>query len=88
MDSDAPVPREAYKKLDSGVIIADIFKGNAAGATVTKGSKVTLEWVLRKSNGYFVDSSNVVGYPFIFTVGDGKSAIKGVDEGVQGMKGR
>lgn len=87
MDSDAPVPREAYKKLDSGVIIADIFKGNVGGATVSQGSKVNLEWVLRKSNGYFVDSSNVVGYPFIFTVGDG-SAIKGVDEGVQGMKGK
>lgn len=87
MDSDAPVPREAYKKLDSGVIIADIFKGNVGGANVSQGSKVNLEWVLRKSNGYFVDSSNVVGYPFIFTVGDG-SAIKGVDEGVQGMKGK
>lgn len=83
MDSSAPVPREAYKKLDSGVIIADLFKGG--GATVEAGSKVNLEWVLRKSNGYFVDSSQVVGVPFIFSVGDG-NAIKGVDEGVQGMK--
>lgn len=42
--------------------------------------------VLRKSNGYFVDSSQVAyaGVPFIFTVGDG-TAIAGVDEGVQGM---
>ena len=87
MDSDAPVPREAYKKLDSGLIIADIFKGKEGGDTVQSGSKVTLEWVLRKSNGYFVDSSQVVGNPFIFTV-DGKSAIKGVDEGVRGMKGK
>ena len=85
MDSSAPVPREAYKKLDSGVIIADLLKGSAGGATVAPGSKVNMEWVLRKSNGYFVDSSNVVGAPFIFSVGDG-NAIKGVDEGVQGMK--
>ena len=42
--------------------------------------------VLRKSNGYFVDSSQKAndGVPFIFTVGDG-TAIAGVDEGVQGM---
>lgn len=85
MDADAPVPREAYKKLDSGVVIADLFKGKSDAAVVKEGSKVNLEWVLRKSNGYFVDSSQVVGVPFIFTVGDG-TAIKGVDEGVQGMK--
>jgi FKBP-type peptidyl-prolyl cis-trans isomerase len=83
MDSSAPVPREAYKKLDSGVIIADLIKGN--GPTVEAGSKVNLEWVLRKSNGYFVDSSQVVGQPFIFTVGGG-GAIQGVDEGIRGMK--
>jgi FKBP-type peptidyl-prolyl cis-trans isomerase len=86
MDTDAPVPREAYKKLDSGVIFADIRKGKESDYVIVKpGSKVNLEWVLRKSNGYFVDSSQVVGTPFIFTVGDG-SAIAGVNEGVQGMK--
>ncbi|CAB9497945.1 FK506-binding protein 3 [Seminavis robusta] len=83
MDESAPVPREAYKKLDSGVIYADLLKGKA-DAVVKAGSKVNLEWVLRKSNGYFVDSSQVVGSPFIFTVGD-KTAIAGVDQGVQGM---
>lgn len=83
MDSNAPVPRENYKKLNSGVIIADLFRGN--GASVDAGSKVNLEWVLRKSNGYFVDSSQVVGQPFIFTVGGG-GAIQGVDEGIRGMK--
>jgi hypothetical protein len=41
--------------------------------------------VLRKSNGYFVDSSEVNdSIPFIFTVGDG-TAIRGLDEGVRGM---
>jgi len=78
-----PVPREAYKKLESGVITADLFKGKGSDE-VKQGSKVNMEWVLRKSNGYFVDSSEVVGTPFIFTVGDG-SAIAGVDEGIRGM---
>lgn len=84
MDSDGPVPREAYKTLASGVIYADLRQGT--GDAVGPGSRVNLQWVLRKSNGYFVDSSEVNdSVPFIFTVGDGK-AIAGVDEGVQGMK--
>ena len=84
MDTDAPVPREAYKKLSSGTIYADLRPGS--GNTVKEGSKVNLQWVLRKSNGYFVDSSERNdSVPFIFTVGDG-NAIKGVDEGIRGMK--
>jgi len=86
MDEQAPVPREAYKKLPSGVIIADLRPGKSEDGVVKNGSRVNLQWVLRKSNGYFVDSSQVAydGVPFIFTVGDGM-AIAGVDEGVQGM---
>ena len=84
MDDQAPVPREAYKKLGSGVIYADLRPGN--GEEVKDGSRVNIQWVLRKSNGYFVDSSEVSGgVPFIFTVGDG-SAIVGLNEGVKGMR--
>jgi FKBP-type peptidyl-prolyl cis-trans isomerase len=82
----APVPRDAYKKLDSGVVIADLRVGSGADV-VKQGTRVNLQWLLRKSNGYFVDSSAASndGVPFIFTVGDG-SAIAGVDEGMRGMK--
>ena len=84
MDDQAPVPREAYKKLGSGVVYADLRQGS--GEEVKVGSRANIQWVLRKSNGYFVDSSEVSGsVPFIFTVGDG-TAIQGVDEGIQGMK--
>jgi len=83
-DENAPVPREAYKKLDSGLVYADLRSGG--GRAASEGSKVNIQWVLRKSNGYFVDSSQVNdSVPFIFTVGDG-SAIRGVDEGIRGMK--
>lgn len=85
MDDAAPVPREAYKKLDDGVIYADLRTGSS-GEAATVGSRVNLQWVLRKSNGYFVDSSEVNNsVPFIFTIGDG-NAIQGVDEGIRGMK--
>lgn len=86
MDEAAPVPREAYKKLPSGVIYADLRQGSG-DLEVASGSRVNLQWVLRKSNGYFVDSSerNNDGVPFIFSVGDG-GAIDGVDEGIRGMK--
>lgn len=79
------LPREAYNKLSSGVIYADINVGN--GETVEQGSRVNLQWVLRRSNGYFVDSSAVSdSVPFIFTVGDPNGAIAGLDEGIRGMK--
>jgi FKBP-type peptidyl-prolyl cis-trans isomerase len=85
MDDQAPVSREAYKKLPSGVIYADL-RAPENGEAVSEGSRVNMQWVLRKSNGYFVDSSEVSGsVPFIFSVGDG-GAIKGVDEGVRGMR--
>ena len=79
------LPREAYNKLDSGVIYADISKGD--GEIVNEGKKVNTQWVLRRSNGYFVDSSAVSdSVPFIFTVGDANGAIEGLDEGIRGMK--
>lgn len=79
------LPREAYKKLPSGVVYADI--GVGSGDEVREGSKVNLQWVLRRSNGYFVDSSAVSdSVPFIFSVGDPKGAIAGLDEGVRGMR--
>ena len=85
MDDQAPVPREAYKKLPSGVVYADLRPGSGA-VEAKPGSRCNLQWVLRKSNGYFVDSSQVQGdVPFIFVVGDG-TAIAGVDEGIRGMK--
>ena len=85
MDEMAPVPREAYKKLPSGVTIADLRVGTGEEAKV--GSKCNIQWVLRKSNGYFVDSSDVSGgVPFIFTVGEKGGAIEGVDEGIRGMR--
>jgi FKBP-type peptidyl-prolyl cis-trans isomerase 2 len=68
---------------------------------VTEGSKVYLQWILRRSNGYYVDGSIkllstksgavAVGDNFderdifVFTVGDG-TAMPGIDAGVRGMK--
>ena len=46
MDEAAPVPREAYKKLPSGVTIADLRVGN--GETAEVGKKCNIQWVLRK----------------------------------------
>ena len=45
MDEMAPVPREAYKKLPSGVIIADLRPGKAEEGVVKNGSRVNLQWV-------------------------------------------
>ena len=85
-DENAAIPREAYVKLPSGLVYADVRKGNN-GDEAKVGSKCNIQWVLRRGNGYFVDSSEVSGaVPFIFTVGDTKGAIVGLDEGIRGMK--
>jgi len=74
-DEDAILPKEAYKKLPSGLVYADVRTGTGDQA-VEEGSRVNIQWVLRKSNGYFVDSSEVSGgVPFIFTVGKEGEAI-------------
>jgi FKBP-type peptidyl-prolyl cis-trans isomerase len=87
-DSMAPVPQDAYKKLPSGVIYADVRPATTTNGmlpTAKVGSKVNIQWVLRKSNGYFVDSSRTNdSVPFVFTIGD-QTAIVGLDEGIRGM---
>ena len=84
-DTDESIPRSSYITLPSGVIYADISNGSG-NESVKEGSTVNLQWVLRRSNGYFVDSSAVSdSVPFIFKVGSG-DAIAGLDEGVRGMK--
>ncbi len=45
----------AMQKLKSGVRYIDLKEGSGAG--VSSGSRVSLQWVLRRSNGYFVTSS-------------------------------
>lgn len=73
-------------KLPSGVEYFDAILGE--GSDVVKdGSSVQFQWVLRRSNGYFVDaSSNYDSEPFIYKVGNTNRVIKGLDEGIRGMK--
>ena len=86
--------RKAYIKLPSGVIYADVVKPKPSSnnnGIVQVGSKVNIQWVLRRSNGYFVDSSQINdSVPFVFTVGDTNAnvptAIAGLDEGIRGMQ--
>tara|TARA_B110001452_G_C15152487_1_gene401082 strand:- start:378 stop:1010 length:633 start_codon:yes stop_codon:yes gene_type:complete len=94
----ASVDLAAYKKIPGGGQLADLVVGN--GPEVREGSKVSLQWVLRRSNGYYVDGSIKMlsaksgavavdsnfdeANNFIFTVGDG-TAMPGVDAGVIGM---
>ena len=51
---------ENYKKLSSGIVYADMKRGRSSSdKIVEEGSRVNVQWVLRKANGYFVDSSEV-----------------------------
>lgn len=71
--------------LPSGIKYYDEVTGD--GAEASEGKSVQFQWVLRRSNGYFVDSSaNYGSEPFVYKVGNLNKAIKGVDEGIRGMK--
>lgn len=71
--------------LPSGVSYEDLRPGT--GDIVSEGKRVNIQWVLKRSNGYYVDSSERNdGVPFIFTVGDPRGAIAGLDEGIRGMR--
>jgi len=88
-----------YKRIPGGGRYADLFEGK--GPEIGDGSKVSLQWVLRRSNGYYVDGSVKMlsaksgavvvdsnfdeANSFLFTTGDG-TAMTGVDAGVRGMK--
>ena len=76
----------AFRTLSSGVKILDVVEGR--GDTAEEGRSVTLQWVLRRQNGYFVDASSEHNFdPFIYRVGDLKRAIPGFDQGIRGMTG-
>jgi hypothetical protein len=88
-----------FSKILGGGQRADLKVGT--GTEIGEGSKVSLQWVLRRSNGYYVDGSIKMlsaqsgavkvgdnfdeANNFIFTVGDGQ-AMSGIDQGVRGMK--
>lgn len=83
-----------FSKIPGGGQYADLRVGT--GSEVVAGSTLSINWVLRRSNGYFVDASSTDGFStkrdnfdesknFVFTVGDG-TALSGVDAGVRGMR--
>lgn len=96
MYENAPAAESPSVSLPSGVSYQDLRSGDDASITVEKGKRVNIQWVIKRSNGYFIDSSSKSdGVPFIFVVGGGgdkkpskgeSQAIEGLDEGIQGMK--
>ena len=74
----APVADTSPIFLPSGVSIQDLRPGE--GEAATEGKRVNIQWSLKRSNGYSIDSSaNNDSVPFIFVVGakDGTRAIAG-----------
>ena len=67
MYENAPVTVSEPTILPSGVSIQDIRPGD--GDIVEEGKRVNIQWVLKRSNGYSIDSSsNNDGVPFILSL--------------------
>lgn len=73
-------------RSQSGVKMEDISNGNGE-AKIQSGNLVSLKYVLRRSNGYFIDAS--YGFDrfdtFSFRAGSG-AVVQGFDLGVSGMR--
>lgn len=73
-------------KASGGLKVQDIAIGDKDGAPVTDGSRVSVQYVLRRSNGYFVDSS--YGFDrfdtFDYKAGSGE-VVAGFDQAIKGM---
>lgn len=72
---------------DDGLLVEEVYPGDGALAAA-KGSIVTVRWVLRRANGYFVAAN--YGYSgkfdeFTFTAGS-DAVIPGFDLGISGIR--
>ncbi|PXF47943.1 Peptidyl-prolyl cis-trans isomerase FKBP16-1, chloroplastic [Gracilariopsis chorda] len=73
-------------KMENAVRMQELTEGNGE-TKVQDGSLVSLKYVLRRSNGYFIDAS--YGFDrfdtFTFRVGSGQ-VVEGFEAGVRGMR--
>jgi FKBP-type peptidyl-prolyl cis-trans isomerase len=81
----APVelPEAPERRLQSGLVIRDLVVGG--GAEVVQGSRVTVHYIGRFSDGRPFDSSFERGMPLHFTVGAGE-VVPGWEQGMLGMR--
>ena len=86
-ESDSP-KKLTFETLDSGVRVADILIGSPGSEVVSPLSKVNVHItgrLLGKQGWIFEDSQSAGEDPFRLDLGTG-TVIKGLEEGLQGMK--
>ncbi|CAI5967205.1 unnamed protein product [Closterium sp. NIES-65] len=83
----ADVAPQRYFKTPSGATVEEVYEGQ--GEVAAAGDAVTVHYVCRRSNGYFVASTiDPVGGdadPIDLLLGQGQ-VIQGLEEAVQGMR--
>lgn len=81
-----------FFKTGGGVTVQDVYSGN--GAAAKQGDKVLVDFVLRRSNGYFIYSTvegasfqpkDVPIGPVVLTL-DSNATIPGLVAGIEGMQ--
>jgi FKBP-type peptidyl-prolyl cis-trans isomerase len=81
----APVklPETPERRMESGLVVRDLVVGG--GNEVVQGSRVTVHYIGRFSDGRPFDSSHDRGQPLRFTVGAGE-VVPGWEQGMLGMR--
>jgi hypothetical protein len=86
LDEPAPEGEAPFRNLGDGLLVQEVSAGNVDGPRVGPHARVSLKYVMRRSNGYFIDAS--FGFDrfdnYSFTMGTG-SVIPGFEKALAGL---
>jgi hypothetical protein len=86
LDEPAPEGEAPFRNLGDGLLVQEVSAGNMDGPRVGPHARVSLKYVMRRSNGYFIDAS--FGFDrfdnYSFTMGTG-SVIPGFEKALAGL---
>jgi hypothetical protein len=80
---------QKFVNVGGGLLVQDVARGTADGLAAGPGKAVALKFVMRRSNGYFIDSTSSFDkidaddYRFVFGTG---ACVPGFERAIEGMR--
>jgi FKBP-type peptidyl-prolyl cis-trans isomerase len=89
LDEPAKAGEPKFVDVGSGLLVQEVALGAVDGLAVGPGTIVALKFVMRRSNGYFIDSTysfeKIDADDYRFVVGTG-AVVAGFEKAIEGMK--
>jgi hypothetical protein len=87
LDEQVPEGQSPFRNLGDGLLVQEVTAGSTDGSAVGPHSRVSLKYVMRRSNGYFIDAS--FGFDrfdnYYFTMGTG-AVVPGFEKAMLGLR--